>query len=403
MFVRRVQTAHDVVQRMTNGLCCCGRSPALLILLVPLLAGCGKTPAKHQMPPPQAGYITIKSHPVLRTTELAARVNPIMSSDVRPQVSGVIQKRLFTEGSEVKEGDQLYQIDPAPYEASYDSAVATLARNEAALATANAKAERYKPLSQAKAVSTQDYDDAVAAAKEAEADIASAKAAIETARINLNYTKVLAPISGHIGRSTVTPGALVTANQTTVLATVTALDPIYVDMNQAVSVLLRLRRELAAGEIESADHGAAKVTLKLEDGTDYEQAGELQFAEVTVDEGTGTVLLRAIFPNPKHVLLPGMFVHAQIQEGINKNGILVPQAAVSRNTHGDATVYILGEDNKAALKIIKTDQAMGDQWIVTDGLKAGERVIVDGLQSIHPGTLVNPVAADTAATASKKS
>ncbi len=376
---------------------------AIVILVTPLLAGCDKTPAKQDMPPPQAGYITIKPQSVLRTTELAGRTNPIMSSDVRPQVNGVIQKRLFTEGSEVKEGEQLYQIDPAPYQATYDSAVATLTRNEAALVTANAKAERYKPLSVAKAVSTQDYDDAVATAKEAEADIASAKAAIETARINLQYTKVLAPISGHIGRSSVTPGALVTANQTTSLATVTALDPIYVDMNQAVAVLLRLRRELENGEIEAAGHGGAKVTLKLEDGTDYDQTGELQFSEVTVDAGTGTVLLRAIFPNPKHILLPGMFVRAVIQEGINKNGILVPQQAVSRNTHGDAIVYVLGEDNKVALRTIKADQAMDDKWIVTDGLKAGERVIVDGLQSIHPGTLVHPVEADNTPPANKKS
>jgi len=379
------------------------RLPAILILVAPLLASCDKTPAKQEMPPPQAGYITIKPQSILRTTEIAARVNPIMSSDVRPQVSGVLQKRLFTEGGEVKEGEQLYQIDPAPYQATYDSAVATLARNEAALATANAKAERYKPLSLAKAVSTQDYDDAVAAAKEAAADIASAKASIETAKINLQYTKVLSPISGRVGHTAVTPGSLVTANQTTALTNVTSLDPIYVDMNQAVAVLLRLRRELQSGEIEAASHGGAKVTLKLEDGSDYGQIGEVQFAEVTVDAGTGTVLMRAVFPNPQHILLPGMFVRAEIQEGINKNGILVPQQAVSRNTHGDAIVYVLGEDNKAALRIIKTDQAMDDKWIVSDGLKPGERIIVDGLQSIHPGTLVRPVEASGTPPASTKS
>ena len=346
--------------------------------------------------------VTVHPEPVESTTDLPGRTSAVLTSDVRPQVSGVILKRLFTEGSEVTEGQQLYQIDPATYQASYDSAVATLAHNEAALADANAKAARYKPLAAAQAVSKQDYDDAAASAREAQADIASARASIEQARINLNYTKVLSPISGRIGRSSVTPGALVTANQTTALATVTELDPIYVDVNESSTTLLRFRQELAAQEIESGGDGAAKVTLKLEDGSSYPLPGKLQFAEVTVNAGTGTVLLRALFPNPQRLLLPGMYVHAELQEGVNRDGILVPQQAVSRNPHGDAVVLVVGDGNKAEPRILATGPAVGDQWVVTGGLKAGERVIVDGLQKVRPGTTVQPVPAGSTAANAKQ-
>ncbi len=352
-------------------------------------------------PPKQVGIITVHPQLVTRTTELPGRTSAVMTSDVRPQVNGVILQRLFTEGSEVKEGQQLYQIDPATYQATYDSALATLAHDQAAVETANAKAARYKPLAAAQAVSKQDYDDAAALAKEAEADIATAKATIEQARINLNYTKVLAPISGNIGRSTFTPGALVTANQTSALATVTQLDPIYVDLNQSATVLLRLKRELESGDIQTEDTGAAKVTLKLEDDSIYPLSGTLQFAEVTVDEGTGTVLLRAVFPNPKHLLLPGMYVHAELQEGVDRNAMLLPQQSVSRNTHGDATVLVVDADNKAQLRIIQTQRAVGDQWVVTGGLTAGERVIVDGLQGVRPGMPVQPVPANSPLAAAK--
>jgi membrane fusion protein (multidrug efflux system) len=348
--------------------------------------------------------VTVHPQPVARTIELPGRTSAVMTSDGRPQVSGVILKRLFTEGSEVKEGQQLYQIDPESYQATYDGAVATLERDQAALATANAKAARYKPLAAAQAVSVQDYDDAAAAAKEAQADIATARANIEQAKINLDYTKVLSPIAGHVGRSTVTPGALVTANQTVALATVTQLDPIYVDVNQSATTLLRLTQELAAGELENGGDGAAKVTLRLEDGTTYPLAGKLQFTEVTVDQGTGTELLRAVFPNPQHLLLPGMYVHAELQEGVNRNGVLVPQQAVARNAHGDPTVLVVGDGNKAELRIIQIDQAVSDQWVVTGGLKAGERVIVDGLQNVRPGTEVRPAApSEAAATDANKS
>ena len=372
------------------------RRAALLgvLALGPALAGCGKK-AQHATPPPQVGVITLQAQPLERTTVLPGRTESVMVSDVRPQVSGIILKRLFTEGSEVKEGQQLYQIDPATYQAAYDSTKATLASDEAALVTAKAKAARYKPLAAAQAVSAQDYSDAAAAAQEAAASVEAAKAALEQARINLQYTKVLSPISGTIGASAVTPGALVTAEQATALATVTQLNPIYVDVNEPATVWLRLKREAAAGQLKMQSDGSAKVTLTLEDGSTYNLPGKLQFSEVQVDESTGTVLVRAIFPNPQHLLLPGMYVHATVDEGVNPNGLLVPQQAVSHNTRGDATVYVVGKNNMAELKIIQIGENVGNDWMVTGGLKAGERVIVDGLQSVQPGAPVTPVAENT--------
>jgi membrane fusion protein, multidrug efflux system len=367
---------------------------ACFAVLPALASGCDpKLAAAPAAPPPQVGVVTVHPELVKRTTELPGRTSAVLTADVRPQVSGVILKRLFTEGDDVKEGQQLYQIDPATYQAAYDSAVATLAHDEAALADANARVARYKPLAAAQAVSKQTYDDALASASEAQADIASARAAIERARISLDYTRVLSPLTGRIGHSTVTPGALVTANQTSALATVTQLDPIHVDLNQPVAALLRFRQELASGEIERADHGAAKVTLKLEDGSTYPLPGKLEFTEVNVSQSTGTVLVRAIFPNSQHLLLPGMYVHAEIEEGVNRRGILVPQQAVSRNSHGDAVVLVIGDDNTAEARTLTTGPAVGDQWVITGGLKPGERVIVDGLQKVRPGMTVEPVAA----------
>lgn len=344
-------------------------------------------------PPPPVPYITVTPQPVTRTTELPGRTSAILTSAVAPQVTGVILKRLFTEGSEVTQGQQLYQIDPATYQATYDQDRATLAYDEAALATARAKANRYRPLAAAKAISSQDYDDAVAAAKEAAANILIARAQLEQAQINLTYTKVLAPISGHIGASAVTPGALVTANQTTALATITQLDPIYVVLNEPATTILRLRREMQQGQLQDAGNGEAQVTLKLEDGTTYAEPGKLQFSEVTVSETTGTVLVRAVFPNPDHLLLPGMFVRAELVEGINKNGILLPQEAVSHNFHGDPTVYLIGPDNKAHQQVIQTGDAVGDKWIVTGGLKPGDRVAVGGFMAIRDGAPVTPMPA----------
>ena len=343
--------------------------------------------------PPQVGVIVVAPQPVERKTELPGRISAVLSADVRPQVTGIIQTRLFTEGSEVTQGQQLYQIDPAVYQAAYDSAMATLQHDEVALTNARARAQRYETLLKTNTVNRQDYDDAQAIAQEDEATIAVARAAVQQAQINLLYTKVLSPIAGHIGRSAVTPGALVTANQPTALATVTALDPIYVDLNQSSMTLLRLEQELAAGQLERAGDGAAKVSLKLEDGTSYPLPGALQFTEVTVDAGTGTVLIRAKFPNPQHLLLPGMYVHAEVEEGINRNAMLLPQQAVSHNSHGDPTVLLVGADNKVEVRVIQTGPAVGNQWVVTGGLKPGESVVVDGLQNARPGGTVQPVTA----------
>ncbi len=357
----------------------------LFLLALSALSACDKKPAPPKAPPQQVGVVTLKPQAVALTTELPGRTEAYLTADVRPQVNGVITKRIFTEGADVAIGQQLYQIDPATYKATYDSAMATLQYNRAALATARAKTARYKPLAAAQAVSRQDYDDAVASSGEAVANIATAMASIEQANINLAYTKVMAPIAGRIGRSTVTPGALVTAGQTTALATITQLDPIYVDVTQPAMTLLRLQHELAAGQLQRTGPNQAKVTLLLEDGSTYPEPGTLQFSEVNVDTGTGTVLLRAIFPNHDHMLLPGLYVREKLAEGMNENAILVPQQAVSRNTHGDATVMLVGPDNKAALQVVQATRAIGANWLVTGGLKAGDRVIVDGLQQLRPG------------------
>jgi membrane fusion protein (multidrug efflux system) len=375
--------------------------PLLLTVSAITLAGCDKKRTTQAPPaaPVQVGVVTLKAQSVALTTELPGRTTAFLTADVRPQVSGLVTRRIFIEGAEVKAGEQLYQIDPATYQAAYDSAVATLAHNQAALASARAKSARYRPLAAAQAVSRQDYDDAVASAGEAAADIGTAQASIEQARINLGYTKVTSPISGRIGRSSVTPGALVTANQTTVLATVTQLDPIYVDVTQPATTLLRLRQELAAGKLQASGPNQAKVELILEDGSKYPVPGTLQFSEVTVDQGTGTVLLRAIFPNADHSLLPGLYVRAELQEGVDDKGLLVPQQGVAHNTHGDPTVLVVDKDNKAALKIVQTSRTFGDKWIVTGGLAAGDRVIVDGLQKVRPGAVVQATEVTAAAAA----
>jgi membrane fusion protein (multidrug efflux system) len=362
---------------------------AASFVLAIALPACGKKPAPAPPPPPTVEVITLKPEAAVLMTELPGRTTAFLTADVRPQVNGVIQKRTFVEGAEVSAGTQLYQIDPAVYRAAYDTAQATLQRNEAALVTARAKAERYKPLAEAQAVSRQDYDDSVAASGEAVADIATAKAAIEQARINLQYTKVAAPISGRISRSAVTPGALVTADQTTALATVTQLDPIYVDVTQTATTLLRLEQELAAGKLQKSGPGTASVHLVFEDGSKYPLTGTLQFSEVTVDPGTGTVVLRAVFPNPQHLLLPGLYVRAQLQEGTDDKALLVPQQGVSHNTHGDPTVLVVDADRKVALKVIQTSRVIDGKWLVTGGLAAGDRVIVEGLQTAEPGAEVN--------------
>lgn len=355
------------------------REPGIVLVLLGMagLTGCGSKKQAPPAPPPVAVKVTtLRSETVSLLTDLPGRTVAYRVAEIRPQVSGVIQKRMFKEGSDVKEGQQLYQIDPALYQAAYDSA-------KAAAESSRLTVERYKPLAQVNAVSKQDYDNAVATA-------AQNKASADTARINLVYTRLLSPISGRIGRSLVTEGALVTANQTASLATVQQLDPIYVDVTQPSAVLLRLKRELAAGELVQTGGNEAEVHLILEDGSQYKPPGKLLFAEVQVDQTTGSVTLRALFPNPDKLLLPGMFVREQIQEGRRTGALLVPQIAVTHNQRGDPTALVVNPDNKVELRTLVTERAIGDKWLVTDGLKAGERVIVEGLQYAKPGATVRP-------------
>jgi membrane fusion protein (multidrug efflux system) len=367
----------------------------LLLGGVIFLAAQGQPQA--QAPPPnmepEVGVVTLAPQRVEITTELAGRTTGYLIAEVRPQVGGIVKKRLFREGSDVAAGEVLYQIDPATYQAAVDSAKASLAKSEANLFAARLKAERYKDLAAINAVSQQNYDDAYAALKQAEAEAAANKAALESARINLDYTKVNAPIAGRIGRSSVTAGALVTANQATSLATVQQLNPIYVDVTQSSADLLRLKRAMAAGTLKSAGAGKAKVRLVLEDGSAYSQEGALQFSEVSVDQGTGAVTLRAVFPNPRQDLLPGMYVRAILETGVDEQAILVPQQAVSRNNRGEATVLVLDADNRVQLRTIETGRALGDKWLVTAGLTLGERVIVEGVQKIRPGGTAKAAAA----------
>ncbi len=344
------------------------------VALAAALPACGSKQKGPGAPPVVTVKVTtVTAQPVGLTTELPGRTVPYRVAEIRPQVSGVILKRMFIEGSDVKEGQQLYQIDPALYQAAYASAMANAE-------SSRLQAERYKPLAEANAVSKQDYDNAVAAA-------AQSKASTDTARINLVYTRLLSPISGRVGRSSVTEGALVTADQTTALATVQQLDPIYIDVTQPIAVLLRLKRELAAGELVVADGNKAEVHLVLEDGSRYAVPGKLQFADVSVDPTTGSVTLRALFPNPDKVLLPGMFVREQIEEGRRK-AFLVPQLAVTHDQKGDPTALVVGADSKVELRKLVTERAIGDKWVVTDGLSSGDRVIVEGLQFVKPGATV---------------
>ncbi len=377
-------------------------------LCVLALAACGKKDEAGaqqggQMPPAEVGVVSIEPSSVGMETSLPGRTSPYAVAEIRPQVGGIVLKRLFTEGGEVKAGQTLYQIDPASFRNSVDSAKAALARSEATLTTARQKAERYKDLVSIKAVSQQDYDDADAALKQAEADVAANRAAVATAALNLGYADVKSPITGRIGKSSVTQGALVTASQATALATVQQLDPIYVDVTQSVSELARLRRDLESGVLKRAGNGQASVKLLLEDGSTYSAPGKLAFTDVTVDSGTGSVSVRAVFPNPKGELLPGMFVRAKLETGVREGSILVPQQAVTRNTKGEATVMLVLPEGKFMPKVIQTEKAIGDKWLVSDGLKAGDQVIVEGLQRLRPGTVIKavPLAAASAPAAGR--
>ena len=369
------------------------RGAAALILLAPallVLASCGPKAPAGGMGPPEVGVVTARVQPVGLTAELSGRTSAFLISEVRPQVTGVVKARLFTEGSLVRAGQPLYEIDPATYRASASAASAGLAQAQASATAARLKAARYKELAAINAVSRQDNDDAQASAQAAAANVQAQKASVEQASINLRYTRVLAPISGRIGKSSVTPGALVTASQPTALATVQNLDKVYVDVTQSSSDLLKLRRDMAAGKVGAAN--TARVTLTLEDGSTYPIAGTLAFSDVTVDPSTGSVGLRAVFPNPNGTLLPGMYVRATLTRGVANSGILVPLAAVSRDAKGAATVMVLGAGRKAEPRIITVAQTVGANWLVTGGLKPGEQVIVEGLQKVRPGAPVKPVA-----------
>ena len=376
-----------------------------------LLTGCNdENEQKGQQSAPEVGVVTLKAEPLNVTTELPGRTSAYRIAEVRPQVGGIILKRNFVEGSDIKAGSSLYQIDPATYQAAYDSARGDLAKAEAAANIAHLTVNRYKTLVGTKYISQQEYDTAVADARQADAAVTAAKAAVETARINLAYTKVTSPISGRIGKSSVTEGALVTSNQANALATVQQLDPIYVDVTQSSNDFLRLKEELANGTLEQ-EGGKAKAELVLENGQVYAQKGSLEFSDVTVDESTGSITIRAVFPNPKGDLLPGMFVRARLDEGIKNNALLVPQQGVTRNPRGEATVMLVGADNKVENRTVTAAQAIGDKWLVTGGLKSGDKVIVTGLQKVRPGVQVkveeasagNASTKDAAASEPKKS
>lgn len=345
------------------------------------------------MGPPEVGIITVEPQAVALSTTLPGRTSPFAISDVRPQVNGIIQDRLFQEGSNVRAGQVLYKIDPAPYRAAFDQAKALVASAQANLATAKLKADRYADLVKINAVSKQEADDANAAYLQAAAAVQQDQAALQSARINLDYTSVKAPIGGRVGKSVFTKGALVSAAQAEALTTVQTLDPIYVDINQSSSELLRLRQQFASGGLTAGGAASTLVSLKLEDGSDYPLKGRLQFADVTVDQTTGAVTLRAIFPNPRGVLLPGMYVRAGLSQGENPSAILIPQQGLTRSPTGDATAMVVDERGNAQPRLVQTSGVVGDKWIVAAGLKPGDRLIVEGLQRVKPGAPVRAVPA----------
>jgi len=364
-----------------------------LLIAVVLLSACRQENPKTIAPGPmEVDILTIKQQLVNLTVELPGRTAAYRIAEVRPQVGGIIKKRLFTEGSEVKAGQLLYQIDPDTYQARFDSAKAALAKADALEHSTRLKSERYRTLVQTKAVSDQDQVEMEANWKQAVADVAAAKAAVDSARINLDYTKLTAPISGRIGRSTVTEGALVTAEQATALATIQQLDPLYVDLNQSSTEMLNLKKELASEQTQHLEKSQSRVKVLFEDGAEYSQPGTLEFSDVTVNQTTGTVILRAIVANPDQRLLPGMFVRARIDKGQRPNAILVPAVSISRNSKGQPMVMLVNKESVVEARIVQTGQNIGDQVLVTEGLSEGEQVIVAGLQKIKPGVSVKAAA-----------
>ena len=358
--------------------------PALTLAL----AACGKPAPPPPPPPPAVGYVTVAEQAVTLTSQLPGRIAAFETSDVRPQVNGLVQARLFAEGDQVRKGQPLYRIDPQPYLVQAASARAALARANAAIASSAALARRYGELVRINAIARQDYENAQTGAAQARADVAAQQAALRSAQIDLSRTTVRAPIAGRIGRSVYTTGALVTAAQTDPLTTIQRLDPIYVDIQQSSAELLKLRQQILAGQV--ARHGDARVRLLLEDGTAYGPKGTLRFADVTVDQATGSQVIRAIFPNPNGLLLPGMYVRAQLVEGTQQRGILVPQRAVGRDERGNATAMVVGPDNKVQPRTLQTSRTVGDSWLVTGGIRPGDRVIVAGGMTLRPGMAVTP-------------
>ncbi|AWU99310.1 efflux transporter periplasmic adaptor subunit [Burkholderia sp. JP2-270] len=360
------------------------------------LAACGK---KESAPPPQTpevGVVTVQPQAVPVFSELPGRTSAFLVAQVRARVDGIVLRREFTEGTDVKAGQRLYKIDPAPYIAALNSAKATLAKAQANLVTQNALVARYKVLVAANAVSKQDYDNAVATQGQAAADVAAGKAAVDTAQINLGYTDVVSPITGRVGISQVTPGAYVQASQATLMSTVQQLDPVYVDLTQSSLEGLKLRQDVQSGRLKTSGPGAAKVSLILEDGKTYAEPGKLQFSDVTVDQATGSVTIRAVFPNPGKVLLPGMFVRARIEQGVNENAFLVPQIGVTHDQKGQAIAMVVSAGNKVEPRPLKTTGMQGQNWIVEGGLQAGDHVIVQGGEKVRPGATVKSVPAQLA-------
>jgi membrane fusion protein (multidrug efflux system) len=361
------------------------------LLAAGALAGCGQRQPARPGAPPQVSVVTARRDSVPVTVELPGRTSPYLVAQVRARVDGIVQQRVFQEGADVKAGQPLYRIDPAPYQAQLHSAQAAQQKAEANLVATRAQAQRYQALLAGNAVSKQEYDNAVAAEQQAAADLAGAKANVAVARLNLGYTDVAAPIAGRTSTSLVTQGAYVQASAATLLTTVQQIDPIYVDLNESSVAGLQLRRDVAGGRVKADELNQASVSLTLEDGSQYPLAGKLQFTGTTVDPGTGAVTLRALFPNPKSVLLPGMFVRARVQQGVDDQALLVPIRAVSHDPRGQATALVVGADNKVAQRTLQVQNMLGDAWVVTGGLRAGERVIVSGVQKVQPGMLVQAV------------
>lgn len=362
---------------------------APFILALALLSGC-REQQQQEKPAPEAAYIVVKTETVAVVNELSGRLESFRNSDVRARVAGVLEKRLFNEGSDVKKGDKLFIIDPRSYEAAVQHASAALARAEANFMQADLKYRRYTPLAEISAVSKQEYDDAKAARKQAAADVVSAKAALVNAKLDLEYATVLAPISGRIGRAMVTEGALVGQGEVTLLAVIQQIDPIYLNLTQSSAELLQLQQAMRKGLLKDASEEGLKVNLVMEDGTPYPHSGKLLFSDITVDPSTGEISIRALFPNPNGVLLPGMYVRGQLEQAVNENAITIPKQAVQRSTEG-STVFVIGKDNLAEVRRIKTGASYQEKWVVLEGLNTGDKVIVEGIQKVRAGAPVIPI------------